>query len=349
MPYCLVPLVQTNQGGLPSRRPLGWDESALNFILLGDRALVYLEDDVASVRSMKLAEDKAEVLGGAARGLLAQRISDRAIGAAPLAAMVVDLLRVPGANPWRALRPSHRRGRYEIWLGPGGRGNNLLWAEAVPRTPHSVTYIDSFDRSDGDIDGSTFSGGTAQWDENSGTAWQIVSNQAHCLNIPDGTLPSAIATVDVDSDDMFAQATGALWVHNHDYTYMDVSARMNTTYTNGYVAMVAQQAGTFYRELRIHNSTLLDGDSGVNSTGAVIRLECDGSSISYLVDDVVVLGPVTDASQSSGAGNRRAGMRSYSAGGNTSDVGWDDFSYGDLTVAGPVEPVGLSIVFRHAE
>jgi hypothetical protein len=341
MGYALVPLVRS---GVIGRRPFGWDVAPNTYILLPgvlggeDGALVWFETDVADDRVTKIADGAEERLSVTARQVMGGRLTDRTIPAAgSFQSLVVDMLRDRRSQRWHNLLPSHKNARYEIWLGPGGPGKNLFWSEAATRTKHSVTYTDNFNRSDGNLDGSTFSGGTATWSETGGTAYAITSNTATATNIPDNVEQVARASAEVDSDDMFAQFTGVTFTSNHSYLNMAPIARMHASLRNGYMALVENSTGTHTRILFTQGGEAVLGSSAGNSSTSTVRVECDGSSISYLVGGSTIIGPVTDSSETSGVGYRKAGMSAYSAGGATSDIAVDDFSYGDLVAGATVK------------
>jgi hypothetical protein len=335
MGYALVPLVRSGIG----RRPVGWDVSPCNYILLPglggqDQALVWFEDEVADARVVKIADGGGERLAAVARARLTEALRDRDLTPQQTVIdAVVGMLRDPKSQRWHHLLPSHHRARYEIWLGPGGPGKNLFWAEATVRTKHSVTYTDNFNRADGDLDGDTFSGGTATWSRTGGAEFAVASNVAVATNIPDNVEQVARASAEVDSDDMFAEFTGITFNSAHNYLNMAPIARMHASLRNGYMALVESLTGSPSRILFTQGGEAILGSSAGDSSTSTLRVECDGSSIAYLVNGSIIIGPVTDTSETSGAGYRKAGMSAYASGGNTSDVAMDDFSYGDLVAA----------------
>jgi len=339
MPYYLADtIVGPRRGRLV---PVGWDSQPnRNWIVLGNRALIWLETAIVDSRLLKVADDKAENLAVASRNALATLLGDRTYKPTDnFQFAVTDLLRVPpAAKGWKALRPSFFRQRYEIWLGPGGRGRNLFYDLPTLVLPSTKTFVDDFNRT-ANLGGSTSSDGLFTWTELVGTVLTTNGTVCTATNIPSNTEPTAYTSADTDTDTSYAQIDLTTYTRatNTELT-VSIMVRSNITDTNGYPFYVSiDDANAAGRELwALSSLTLLASDAVDSTTGLpnTLYVEADGSSISSKVDGAAALGPITNSGEASGAGNRRALFRVYSFGNSTNDAAFDNFGYGDLAVAG---------------
>lgn len=310
-----------------SRQPVGIESpSQRNWLYLNDdRVLLWASDAINDPRLAKVADDGAEMLSLTARNAL-ESVTGRAFPAQRFDTAIAALL-LPN------LKPSHKRERLEIRLGP----DKLLWSQFRARQKHSKTYADTFNRSDSTTLG-TFSDGLSSWDEIDGTVIAITSNQLTATNIPNGGGGAAVATAEYDTDDGYAQID--LVTINREAggeigSQLFVAAADDLS--SGYVLQIFRDAGGARALYRASNFALLDSDTTLTTSGT-LRIERDGSSILGYVGGAEILS-ATNSAESSGAGFRRGGIAGFADGSSTQDLVWDNFGYGDLDAGGGGDPV----------
>lgn len=339
MGYALVPLVRV-AGRKRGRRPFGYDQTAHNFLVLdpGDKTqassglcLAWLQNDIADARVIKIADVADEALSVAARTALTQRLGDRGFDGRAFNLQMANLLKTPTGLPLQPLRP-RATGEYVIWLGPGGRGQNRFYTTRVVPERHSKYFADTFNRANASLNGSTMANGASTW-SNPDTGWNIVSNQATGTGMPTDTFYLALSNTDGDTDSQFARAALVTFTRpSGDFLQCGVWACANAL-PSGYAFQVyVDDTNTPARSI-----LAVDGDfdlavDGVSTTSGVLMIVRDGSSVEGFVDGVSVLGPATDSSEPSGAGNRHVGFHLIyiGAAAATRTVTFDNFDGGDL-------------------
>lgn len=163
----------------------------------------------------------------------------------------------------------------------------------MPLTP---LLSDSFNRDDGDLDGSTLDNagggsGTHTWDALSGT-WDILTNRARCASGGDNV---CIVSTMANTADMRVSA-----VSRGDGA--SLTARV-TDATDGYIAFRFATGVVACYEA---NGTPLGGTApGAIADGDTLALECIGDQITVKVNGSTVLGPFTNSTYTTG----KAGLR----------------------------------------
>lgn len=322
MGYYLAPFVEVPwRRRRTARRVAGYDLAPHNFVAFGrDRALVWFDDPVSDARLVKVADGGPEKMAATTRAALAAHVKDRQFSDANqgFAAAIVQVLKAP-PTAWRfsPLRPQ-TDGEIVVWLGPGGRGQNKFASERTKPEKHSRFFADNFHRSDGSIDGSLVDNSTTAWTVTTGVL-AIVSDQISTEF--DGSGPAggrAATTVECDTDNQFAQHVLTGWTWGSAITYAAVSNALfcncDATLANGYWFDIGCEnfGGGFDAPglsiIAISTFTILDNNGDTPTIGGRYLAVRNGSSLEIFLDDVSVLGPVTDSSESSGAGFRHVGF-----------------------------------------
>lgn len=340
MPFYLVTdwvdLGPSPQGRDRRRRaPRGYDRGG-NYIVLDDTAvLLWVPDTFTDQRAVILGTDKSETLATATRSELTKLTSDREYrGTQRLDATIFDLLRHAPTGRWNPLRPSKQRQRYEVFLGPGGRGRNLLATEPVFVPPSTQNWVDDFNRANANLLGSTSSDSNFTWSEAQGVALTIVSNQVQ-FDPSSGEFAVAAIGSDLDSVDTYSQAELTSWNRSANHLAFGVGVRGHTftgaggTNSEGYYAEVGNNSGTSYRELRtFDDDTVLDSDATATTSGT-LYIEIDGSSITVKHNSSTIL-TATNTEFTTG---KRTCVTCYTNT-NANDLTWDNFATGDLAAGG---------------
>lgn len=325
MPFYRSPLVSVTRG----RSPIGWDVPGANWMLLGDVALLWAPTAVTDAGVNQLSIDPDEVLGAAAQNRLATLCGDgRVFTGMTLRQAVINVLRVPPVDGrWGALRPSKIRRRLEIWLGPGVTAGQPLFSEPAVIGPSSKTFVDTFDRADANLNGSTSSDALFTWAEVDGTLWTITSNQAH-IPSASSTFATAQAAADLDTDDHYCEFTISDWTRVSTQTlFLGPAVRFSGGV--GYVLDIGNQAGSPLRRIyRYDNDATLVSDV-TNTESGTFRIEVDGSSLTGKLNGATILGPTTNTQFT---GQLRAGITAFIDGvGSSGKI--DNFEAGDLFAA----------------
>ena len=358
MPYYLAPSAPLRgMTGTPDRWPVGADWGVDgNWIWLekgpDGLALLWLATPDPDPALKKLADDADEVLTGPVRTSLSDLIGDRVVlPGARLRQVVTNMLRVPPiSGRWKGLRPSRQRQRYEIWFGPGGRGKNLWFEEPTIVGPASKSIEDNFNRANGNLDASTSSDGQFVWDEQNGTEWEILSNQAQGVNIPDGDFSRALADFSLDTDDEFVEADYSIFTINAGTLLLYLFLRLDTLGagpTSGYHMQVGESPpGTPGHAIKDWPTfEILATDASAGHTTGVLRFTMDGTTLEGFTDGVSFIGPVTDGTPYTGS--RKTGIGMFASSSSTNDVGIGGFRSGDLVqvlpdlIMLPMQPAGL--------
>ena len=316
----------------PGWVPRGCDQPGASWIWLdGGLSLVYLPIDVVHSALEKFSEQAKEDLSADTARRMATKLGVGDPSKSRFDQIVGEMMRSP-AQRWGVLRPSKMRQRYEIWLGP--KDDRLLYAEPAAARRSSKSYEDTFNRTDGNLSGSTSSDGLFTWTEPQGTDWEVLTNQAQCVDLGDGAFVVALAGADTDTDDTFAELEISV-ISTTNTILIGPGTRFTTGggSTPGYVFEAGFGSGSNFR--RLYNFET-DGDLGTpdggdsNDVGTVLRVEADGSSISAIDDGVTIFGPITNTAH---AGQTKAGMTAFAAGATTNDCAATVFRYADLVQA----------------
>lgn len=188
--------------------------------------------------------------------------------------------------------------------------------EKVSPLKPETTITESFDKADADTLGPDLSWGGGY--DTGASGWNVVSNRAQTVTWGD----IAYALSDLSSDDHYAQVA----VHADGGDSIGAMARCpSTSVHTGYLGFSDHNGGDYLmRKVVADSYTTLgfsfDGYSAPH--GEVVRIHCDGSSISLYVDDVLTVGPITDTEIT---GNVRCGIWAWNSGAIL-----DDFEAGDL-------------------
>lgn len=334
--YYLSPLVPSR----PRERVAAGAESArAGAVYLRDHALLYAPDGPGDRRMIKVADDPDEAMAVSSRHALSSVLGD---GARSVTDQIVAALRP-------RLRPSIRRvntqwiARREIWLG------GLLWSEVAPFVPHSKTYTDSFDAAIADtLNGKALDGGAGTWAnirDSTSRSWQGGTGTATQVLVAFASI-GIVVTPECDTDDQYAEVE--IVTIPSLICELHVSARNtggdtgDTFLEHGYGARVHRHPTdslSDFTDLQRHSDgTRLGSPVSGAQTSGTLRVECNGSSISMLQAGVVTVGPITDTTESTGAGFRSVAFWSY--GGNTGDqtMAVDNFKGGDLTTTPAFQP-----------
>lgn len=333
--YRLVPFVRASNGFL---KPQGYDLALFNFVAFGEpgskRALAYF--DAAVGVGDKLADAKEENLSAATVTKLSALTADRQFKTtSTFQATVLDLLKSPPVA-WRMqpLRPSFTRGQEEIWLGPGGRGKNLFYSLRVGPQRHSKAFADTCVHADGSVDGVTLTSGNADWVD-PGTDATFTSNQMRVTSAAAGDKRGKPMTdTECDTDNEYCDASLATFTPANAANTLEagVIACGSSDGGSGYYMLQSYLTGTQQRSLVAWFQEIeLEAESTTITAGVRMKVERSGSSVEGFINNVSVLGPVTDTGEGSGAGFRYVGVYLVAnAAIGTALVEYDDILMGDL-------------------
>jgi hypothetical protein len=339
MPFYAVPIVQSSQRhhGRVVRRVLGYDQSPHNAVILdvGDPsqassglALIWAETDLSDRRAEKVADGNTEPMAVSTRATLSAKLGGRAFKGDPFNQQIADVLKANGLRP-------QVDGEMPIWLGPGGRGNNRFWTEQTPRVKHSQAFADTFTRANGALDGDALSGGTGTW-SSAGTQWNVLSNQASNVTTVNEVVDNALVGTQGDTDSLYSQVDVVSSTLAGGNVFMDIYAAVSSDTSNGYLSVIAKfTTGTGERTIfELTGFTALDTDAAVDSLSGTLKMNRNGSSVEVLRNGAVILGPVTDTSQTSGSGNRYVGFGLFTeAPALSAALVLDNYLGGDITNA----------------
>lgn len=337
MPYYLAPYSGTGGPGDPFRprgcalRGLGGQAgwSAIDLRGAGGGTNVCflhlpLSDPDPQLRLIGL--DPFDTIGPALRTAIRIQVGLNALSQSVLIRLMEEILVSPDAHPWRLL-PTFD-GFHEIYLG--GR---LLsrWRQGSV----GAAISDTFNRADGNLDGSTSSDGQFTWTEWAGTLFTVTTNRAQVVlsGVSDN---HGRAEFDMASDAYSVQATLALFpvLVGAGSAQLGVVGQKDTSTTQTFYRWEAGRSATDgYRELGRYNAgaeTSLGVDMTVMAAGDIIKLIINGSTIKGQQNGADVFS-VTDASPLSG--NRRTGLSCNLDNTGGATYAFDDFSAADLAAA----------------
>ena len=336
MPYYLAPY--TGSGGVGSGepdddvfRPAGSDGkpywSAIDLrrdtTKNGGACLLYLPDPNLDTRLEKIADMKDDQMS--ARTLDRMRGKLFIPGTRNLSGIfkdvVADILFTPPPGLWKGIRPSRRKRRYEIYLGP--EADPLLWT--MPLIQGGTIITESFNTGDSDTLGPDLS-----WTELAGDI-DIVSNKAQSTTLAGQAI--ARADSDLATDDHYAQAIVDASEETATAAPQVLCRKDSTTAITFYLFLINYHDDTIQiYEVTTGSFTLLGSAISFTLTAGTpvtLRGTVDGSNLEVDIDGVSK-GTRTDTVIT---GKLRCGIRAFKN--TTGFVTWDDFEAADLFVPYP--------------
>lgn len=212
-----------------------------------------------------------------------------------------ELMLFPPAGRWNPLR-SMRDGVFRVRMG-----DQTIWQAPDPAGPRraSKRALDTFDRANGNIDGSTSSDGQFTWTEVTGTGWTVVSNQASHTG-DTSVNAQVLSSLVFETDDL--DVTMDVITMTRPGGDHEIAAHVRgTSGTTGYEATFTQgAASTDALIYDMVDAVTLSTVSIATNLGA-LRFTCDGSVLQNFKDGVK-LSEVTDTTS---AGTNRCGFLSY--------------------------------------
>ncbi len=339
MPYFLAPLIdgpRAKEAFGPNRSIFaGTDlEDGANLVRLGrDRALVWTPSVTPTDRRVTLLADSADDTISAARRLVLRDAvaKDRTLTAsARLNDIVRDLLVTPeqdndGKRSWNPLLHTHE-GYHEIFLGPGGPGKNLLYRALVaPEGPHSKDIQDTFNRANGNLNGSTTSDAQTTWSLVQGTSGnaQINSNQ-YQFSSSLAEFGVAILGLDMDTVNQYSQVE----LVSYSIVAFNISAEVavrlrfgtNGGGDEGYAFFVSNSGRGIYDWM----GSTLTSDATVTTSGT-LKLSVNGSSLIASVNGSTILS-TTDTAY---ATYKKVGVCAYTDPANV--ITYDNYRGADIS------------------
>lgn len=327
MPYYLAPYIGAGTN-LDPFRPRGSDQPGWSAIdlrpdgsVLTGRCLLHLPIHDPDIQLRRLADAPDETLTllsrsawGTALGIVINQSVFREI-----VAEILTLHARTDGTRWKPLRRMVD-GRMRLYLGG-------LLHEWLPGSV-GASIADTFDRDDGDLDGSTTSDGQGTWVEFTETTWAIVGNLAR--NTATG-LAEAGARVNFNlaSDDHKCEATlvAAISVSDHEGGVLFRKAADATETYYFWAAVGFNTRWTLFKIVANGRSTL-GIYNVVNAAGDVMEGRADASTISGRVNGTVGVS-VTDTEI---VDNLQCGIYHKGSGGaNTTDLNL--WSAADLAAA----------------
>ena len=287
------------------------------------RCLLYLPVPDSNPRLIKIGDHKFDALGPASRALIRSRLGSADNGFTRLDELIADLLMNPPANRWKALRPSRRRRRYEIVLGP--KEETFLWVQ--PLLAGGATFTESFNQAD-----SSTLGPDLTWTEFNGNgSWETLSNEVALVG--NTATDEARAESDTDSDDMVTQLDYVTFTYGGGTYSIDLICRKDTTATRTwYMAQCRETAGEGQHVVAAKRIAGSQTDIGSNFTltltGKTMKVEADGSAIAAFEDGV----SRSNGTDTDITGNTRGGFSAFAQNVGNNFRG-DNFEVADLAPA----------------
>ena len=174
-----------------------------------------------------------------------------------------------------------------------------ITANPVVGTPTLGVYsvFDNFNRSNGDLDGSTASGG-GTWVEFENTLWEIAANAAKVAIITGYDDQSArLDGVDFDSDDHEVEVIVTITnPPGGNFLNVGVIARKEDNATKTFYGYMFRGPAYLTRLFKFVDGTYTTIGEGTTTceAGDILRLRCVGDQISGYLNDVLEVGPITD-------------------------------------------------------
>ncbi len=339
MPFALVPLIDTdevNAFGKTRRRFLGADaEEGANLVRIAvDQAILWLPTiTLADAKATVLADSPDDTISAARRTALNTLAGDRTFKSTDrVKDIIFNLLRQAPVGKWAPLMPT-RDGKYELWLGPGGVGANLLASElTTPDGPHSKDIQDTFTGS-GNLNGRTSSDALFTWSIIVGTPANEVITGGHVeangngngLYLASQAMDTANHYIQVELVEAFGGSTGT---HRQD---LAAWFRANDPdYTHAYDFTIRNGANPrrFFED--VANSVEIAFDTTTSATGT-LYVEMSGSTYTAKLNGSTIFNG-TDTTHTGAAGQRNVLVNAYREG--TPDaVFWDNFRAADLAAS----------------
>lgn len=195
----------------------------------------------------------------------------------------------------------------------------------------STLHQDTFNRSNGSLNGSTMSDGLGTWASSVATAdvWDIVSNRAFGTNGTDaGIWDSAMSAVDVQKAEatITIDDTGVIVRHNAGSTNFDAAYYMLYLYSGGLTLYIHNAGGAGFTSF---------GSAGTASVGDTLALSADGNTLEWFVNGTSG-GTTTDSTLTTG----RCGL--YGGGLDSSEVdNFKDFVESSPSASGSIPGITL--------
>lgn len=193
-----------------------------------------------------------------------------------------------------------------------------------------ASFVDTFDRADAALHGSTLSGGGATWDA---STWQVLSNRADVTNL--GAFGSGVAVTsgECDSDDMFVQVDlGNFVAQAGDLLAWGLYLGIDPTHATGYVfrSEIETDGSGYQAIIRLSDDSVVASATVAAYTSGTFRFERAGDTLRVLRNGTVILGPTLDATpEAKGAGRRYVGINAFCLNGSTpNNVALNDFNAG---------------------
>lgn len=352
MPYAIVPEIPVPVQRHPriTTTWLGFDvEAGWNGVRLSrTRALVWHPTvTLTDPRAIVLADDGLDVLSAARRTRIAALHPDRTFKAGTrLRDAIADLLRRPVPGGFPALLP-HRAGRYEILCGPGAVGANRLWEEATePDGPHSQDIQDNFNRSNGNVAGSTSSDSQFTWSlaQGTGSTIQIASNQLKSLRAGSDAYNVLVPSLNMDTVNHYGQIdlvskteSGSDWAVSSEIA-VRIRNGDGAGGDEGYAFNVFRNTAGFDRNVYDWVGSPLPGATDTtNTTSGTMYLEFNGSSYVAKINGATIFSG-TDAAYST---YKKVAIAHYVAASDNPNVIVDNYRAADLS-AGAAVPVFMN-------
>lgn len=278
-----------------------------------------------------VATGEQETLTPNRRNLIRSRLGLTSLTATRWDQIVLEILMVPPANAWLALRPSRVRRRYEVYLGPGAP------LAIQPVIAGGVSITEDFNCAD-----STTINCDLTWTELNGNL-ELFSNTVRNVGTAGNHTIRARAESALATDDHYAEITvTALELSGGNQRQFGVMTRRrsNPTHTAYWLTLVRERLGGVSGEAliirEVSGSQTLLADPNITITlPTVLRGESDGSTQRILVGGTEQAS-VTDTNI---VNNLYCGLAGFLANANDSgDVAGDDWSAADLAAGGATWP-----------
>lgn len=315
MPFYVTEIVGSGKGpSLMAKsdpfRPVGWPQPGAGWIDLrpdsrvnAGHGLLFLPVAVVDPRLRKIADDPDERPSVAARTTLESVLGLTGVTRDSLPSVVFELLTTfAGGSRWKALRPSSRRRRWEIYLGDcRGRVNGRrVPYVSVPDLAGGSTFTETWP-----TNGTTLSSGQDQvWTEDEGDG-TVVSNHLEYVSGAKMRCATALAT-----DDHRVTCTYLVNVATLGEAACNcriVNSATVTHYGTRAVRDLFDGTNTQLELIEAGALTTLDSEATDPGASGTMYVEADGSAI----EGKAGLAAVMTATNTAITGNVRIGLRGY--------------------------------------
>lgn len=250
------------------------------------QGFIWTANQISESGVITLGQDPNEVLGSGVRGALPDRLAGLSFAAGTTLAQAMRLIATQpprdgdGRAAWKPLVPS-KDGRLRLRLGP----TEILNERVASRGPNSKDIQDTFNRANGNLNGSTSSDGLFTWSLVSGVSaqTQINSNQLRLTRSGADNFAVALASLSLDTLDHYAQAELVSLTFGADFVSADLGVRSDGL-TEGYGLSVAQDGGgTGSRQVYdVSDGSPIFSDTVLTTSGTA-KIEVDGSAITVTI------------------------------------------------------------------